>query len=1724
MTTTNKKIQAYASILGFGALMVFGGCVKKHKEQSTNTDSVFAIGNVGIEVEDQNGNKPGVLNTGLYMVQDDYVGCSESEAEIQAASNADDNKSVVTLNDGTKAACVKPAALAKMTLKPKVTFFKAPGETDYFIQTRNVLKKSSRTESQNGVVVQGDVGIRVLDIVDFTTNSPILNEIKDRVDLRALPGETYKVYHKLTPKVLYVMKVSTEDKLSHLDLPIADNLGNGEFAVPVAAVEINLSEYRAIRNLDNEASSRFDFFNTESLSEATHIKFSFSDVKSVELPEDASKDVYPADYFTKGKWYFAESVVDTRPGSEGLIGTVTGAFDTEFRPATLIQFTRSGASLIGCNVGVDLRYAGDHKCDESASVVTVPSTGHSFKLDTVSTDVDEHKILSSEAPYLKLNLQGVSTIMKSIDEINSIFRDTNADQITSIEFHKNRFNFVTQRGANGRKVMFSFLRADNRPAYEARRHYKDDRQNKFGYFIQTKAEIRKISRRTGRVEENDVIAREEDLEKDYLVQRHNPTQDIVFHFSKGITPENTADETDRFGLQIDYREIGRKSIEYWNKAYERAGAPNRVVLAEEDAPFGDIAFNTMNLIDSERGSNLLGVGPSLVDPYSGEVINANANVYIAPFREIVANSVRNYIKSRTGYLEEPSKQLPESALRNSTLLGEIASTIDGAKSVIADVIPDDVLAIVANFYHYGTFDFTVKPVEKIGAVANSNQVANLYDLGKFNSENSMIQKLLSMSKRLPIMQKLVDAGEITFEPRSRKDVLNLQRAWQIHRPTFYRAYFMAESAEASDYNTMTSDIEAKCDDVLTLVSFINQRAIQENAPTRLTTEEELPALRHCMTQIIPAKFQATLIHEIGHTLGLRHNFKASADEQMFFKRDEIKELYGVELGKNESTPKSSSVMDYMRTEQDRLIYPGHYDIAAIRYGYANSVEVLSSVERPNTLQGKYVKLSDDITVTSLTDYKEQLALLKSKVFNNPTDQIEKSVKALEDFISQGLSGKIYDFLDGVDQEKLKVDLDYAEIVDSKVYEMINTADPLSSIETRLAKLGHSIKPYSYCTDVSATLEIDPLCARHDFGTNPKMLVEDTINTFWESFTLYNFRYDRLRAGLTGPFGRNSRMQKLKRVYNEWRVKLARHLGGTDSTSNVYLQRYTPEQYEQLLTELRTDESFDGQEYLEVRDQIFDFVLDVAFFPNKYCMVDTPAGLKAIEFTKIRDELKNQVDRGTKIASCDNVDVVEKIASKGYTYLYEAGLPVDNLWYLVNPNDTFEESADFRSFRAPLDVVGSFLDRYFASSFIGDRSSGYTGVLEKIFPSMMDEPDLLVKFEQRMIERLTQGADLKSVFVRANKDKAPKKISFDGKDEITVESLPLDTKFLNFSSENALLKAMWTSLENGVFNQFADRPEVTRRYTRQVTDNPDVINGARQNGGFVLPLTTGDSVVVTSDASTVFALAQRITEIGQIFGGANQEIPTADQLKEGVSEIILRVSDDLELQDGQTEISVQQYLIFARNMNALMNSHPIKEAAIQQTYIAELAPYLIFLKSAEDAIAQAQEAGQEPPAGAVQAAQSILAEWTSKGMSGVIEDSQAWLNQNQFHITAVAPNASSVLEKFSAVEPAIVAAVNEATQQRNSQRTNLDVNGDELFAQYELLRSILGFNYRDINVDLSLRFEELGVRPNGDAYDSMIKSKNPYVRAFAQDHLNPRLIAKKQWGFDFQADKLSKRKF
>ncbi len=98
--------------------------------------------------------------------------------------------------------------------------------------------------------------------------------------------------------------------------------------------------------------------------------------------------------------------------------------------------------------------------------------------------------------------------------------------------------------------------------------------------------------------------------------------------------------------------------------------------------------------------------------------------------------------------------------------------------------------------------------------------------------------------------------------------------------------------------------------------------------TSIDSDKELKVLESCSRTLSTDKIVSTLVHEMGHNFGLMHNFAGSVDKANFYKS-----------AKGEKEKATSSIMEYTDFDQDRLGKPGLYDIAAIRFGYGDAVEL-----------------------------------------------------------------------------------------------------------------------------------------------------------------------------------------------------------------------------------------------------------------------------------------------------------------------------------------------------------------------------------------------------------------------------------------------------------------------------------------------------------------------------------------------------------------------------------------------------------------------------------------------------------------------------------------------------------------------------------------------------------------------------------------------------------------
>ena len=175
----------------------------------------------------------------------------------------------------------------------------------------------------------------------------------------------------------------------------------------------------------------------------------------------------------------------------------------------------------------------------------------------------------------------------------------------------------------------------------------DDR---VGYFVTAYKDYNRQGGRTGVVR---VINRWRLEKKDPYAPLSEPVKPIVFYL------ENTIPE--------ELRPYVKAGVEEWNKAFEAAGFKNAIIALDQpdDPDFdpGDARYSTIRWVPSI--TSIFAMGPSDVDPRSGEILNADILVVADWVRALTGeHDLFANVKSPLDFLKQESEALRLAFLLN----------------------------------------------------------------------------------------------------------------------------------------------------------------------------------------------------------------------------------------------------------------------------------------------------------------------------------------------------------------------------------------------------------------------------------------------------------------------------------------------------------------------------------------------------------------------------------------------------------------------------------------------------------------------------------------------------------------------------------------------------------------------------------------------------------------------------------------------------------------------------------------------------------------------------------------------------------------------------------------------------------------------------------------------------------------------------------------------------
>jgi hypothetical protein len=468
-------------------------------------------------------------------------------------------------------------------------------------------------------------------------------------------------------------------------------------------------------------------------------------------------------------------------------------------------------------------------------------------------DVNEVEIL--ETNFLPIQLDNLFfTCHKEVEKT-----------VASAEITEDAINIVVDKQFKSNLMCLDTLNSLSDLTYTIRYHYsfvkissiadknyqrvlyprKDE--NTFGFFSSNLINLD--------IDNNDTIDSET-----VMMNRFSPNKkEIVYYLNEAFYKERNK------GIL----EATKKAVKSINDSFKLAGTDMKIVLKDGTGKAAeDIRNSFIVMVEDPQASGVIGYGPSVQNPLTGEIISAKTVMYLGTIKK---------------FIQRTYEEMVEEALKKKKVseLGEIAD--ENIQTLIASAPK------------------LQREAQKAKALLKASRRVHLEKANKVSEVDPMI-----MAK---IKEEVFSIHRTDKNTNVKEDMADFEK---LSRHNAYHG-------ELFNFNSAIGEITPQ------------EVGLDELKPWADLTKDEKQKV---LDVLLPKVWVPTLVHEIGHNLGLRHNFNGSEDKDNYYTKQEL-EAMGVEREK----VTYSSVMDYSYSDINQLPVMGKYDIAALRFGYAREVEL-----------------------------------------------------------------------------------------------------------------------------------------------------------------------------------------------------------------------------------------------------------------------------------------------------------------------------------------------------------------------------------------------------------------------------------------------------------------------------------------------------------------------------------------------------------------------------------------------------------------------------------------------------------------------------------------------------------------------------------------------------------------------------------------------------------------
>ena len=436
----------------------------------------------------------------------------------------------------------------------------------------------------------------------------------------------------------------------------------------------------------------------------------------------------------------------------------------------------------------------------------------------------------------------------------------------------------------------------------------------------------------------------------------------------------------------------------------------------------------------------------------------------------------------------------------------------------------------------------------------------------------------------------------------------------------------AEAEEKPELHAVTpyvrEKIEERCPEV---IDFICEQKIKKPKPRDSLGDSKL--IERCERKVSEEVILSTILHEMGHTFGLGHNFKASLDKNNYYHfsdKDHLEELNKYFPGINVSElPKSSSIMDYVPLDAPPITVIGKYDLANLRYLYLDQVE---SKDYPG-----YKPENDEETLRK--------SFLNLKIMRTPEEQLPLDKGTLSQM-------KVYESCwDTVLNRTFKPDIEEDFLCIMEDY----GSSPKEIVEWHIEQANRMMfnsERYAYAKTKEKKNMSKKMIPNFNF---PKTDLQ-RIAGFYQ-------KLDKLREAVIRSIGEADAM--------------IAYLAAGEKTKKESIA-----QYKKFLEEsFCDDKSFEAGSckkkiydlYYPVREPIFNFVRENAFLRTMKCEIQNEKGQSiSMDLRIIKNKLLPELGPDLEVENCESEQIQNFFKKHKIKYLGQTGLENFQSYFFEGP--------------------------------------------------------------------------------------------------------------------------------------------------------------------------------------------------------------------------------------------------------------------------------------------------------------------------------------------------------------------------------------------------------------------------------------------------------------------------